>query len=64
MCDATSGCCWNSKAMFVKAPVAINQAVPFGVESKALAMDSMNGPVAWAMVGVGRRDVPSRPEAP
>lgn len=50
--------------MFVNAPVATNHAVPFGVESKAEAMASMNGSVEWVVVGVGRRDVPSNPVAP
>lgn len=54
----------NKWAIFVRAPVAINHAVSFWVPRRAVAMASMAGSSRWGTAGVGRREVPSRPEAP
>lgn len=50
--------------MFVSAPVATIHAVFLGVERRAFDMAFMNGSDEADALGVGRRDVPSRPEAP
>ncbi len=50
--------------MLVRAPVATSQAVLGGVEERAWNIARTAGILEGAERGVGRRRVPSRPEAP
>jgi len=55
----------NSAAALVNAPVATSQAAPGGCARRAAKAASMaGGEVTASTVGVGSREVPSRPDSP